>query len=117
MTGPGGPGRPLLCPRRKQYGRNQAVVACPYFALTFLVRSVHPLYDLEQEPLAALRLVEDLLQSVAGGGVAVLIADGNRLSYPPGDVSIVLQEPLDHLTCRHEVVIVICDGLQLSDMA
>jgi hypothetical protein len=50
-----------------------------YARLSLLVGSVRPLQDLEQEPRAAFRLIEDLLQRIARGRVKVLVAHGNRL--------------------------------------
>jgi hypothetical protein len=75
------------------------------------------LHDFEKEPLAAFGLVEDLLQRIACGRVAVLVADLDGISYHLRYVPIVLHEPLHHLTGRHEIVIVIFNGLQLTYMA
>ena len=51
----------------------------PDLRASALVGSVRPLQDLEQEPLAAFRLIEDLPQRIARGRVTVLVAHGNRL--------------------------------------
>jgi hypothetical protein len=47
----------------------------------------------------------------------VLVAHGNHLSQHLSHVPIVLHEPLQHFTRLHEVIIVILNGLQLTDMA
>ena len=39
----------------------------PHLRVSALVGIVHTLHDLEQEPLAAFGLIEDLLQCIAGG--------------------------------------------------
>jgi hypothetical protein len=75
------------------------------------------LHNLEQEPLAALSLVENRLQEVAGCRVAVPVTHCNRRPYILGNMAVVLHQPSHHVTGWHEVVIVIVDGLQLTDMA
>src|SRR5712692_6685776 len=75
------------------------------------------LHDLEQEPLAALRFVENLLQSVTGRRVALLVTHFNRCTDHLRDVRVVIHQPFNHLTGRNKVVVVVVDGLQLADMA
>jgi hypothetical protein len=82
-----------------------------------LVSIAHTLHNLEQEPLAALSLVENRLQEVAGCRVAVPVTHCNRRPYILGNMAVVLHQPSHHVTGWHEVVIVIVDGLQLTDMA
>src|SRR3954467_6032375 len=68
-----------------------------------LVHVVAALADLVQEPDAALRRVENLLQQVAGRGVTVPVAhrDGGPLAFR--EVQIVPYEPLRHLRWRDQV--------------
>ena len=75
------------------------------------------LEGLEEEPLSPVRLVEDVLEQVAGGRVTVLVAehDGvmNRLRHP----GVVLGQALNHILRRHQFVVVVFNRLQLAYVA
>ncbi len=64
-----------------------------------------------QEPDALFSFVQDFLQTIAGGGVAVLVADRNGGSLSLREVAIILQQPFYHLLRRHELVVVVVDRL------
>src|SRR3989442_9268452 len=69
-----------------------------------------------QEPDPLLRLIQHLLEEVARGGIAVLVAHRDRRPLTLGDVSIVRQEAVDHLLGKHELFIVVLERLQLGDV-
>src|SRR5437867_3186134 len=69
-----------------------------------------------QEPDPLLSLIQHLLEEVARGRVAVLIAHRDRRPLTLGEVSIVRQEPADHLLRKHEVLVVVFERLQFGDV-
>src|SRR5262245_56402653 len=72
--------------------------------------------DFVEEPDAFLGLIKNLLQSIAGRRVAVLIAYFDRGALPFGDVAVVLDQLLNHFVGRRVVIVVVRDGLQLMYM-
>src|SRR3989442_13275878 len=69
-----------------------------------------------QEPDPLPSLTQHLLEEVARGRVAVLVAPRDRRPLTLGEVSFVRQEPADHLLRKHEVLVVVFDRLQFGDL-
>ncbi len=70
-----------------------------------------------EEPDPPLGLIQDLLEQVAGRGIAVLVADLDRRALVLGHATVVLEEPADHLVGRDEFLVVVRDRLELADLA
>ena len=72
--------------------------------------------NLEEEPDAALGLVQNLLEDVAGRAVALLFGEVDRLADIRRDLLVVFQKALNHLVGGYERVVVIRDGLGFADV-
>src|ERR1700733_2800618 len=71
---------------------------------------------LEQEPGAALGLVDEGLQQSGGAGILVIVAKLVGFPHRGGHVLVVFHQLAQHLARRHIALIVVVDGLQFADL-
>src|ERR1700730_14670393 len=71
---------------------------------------------LEQEPGAALGLVDEGLEQTGGAGILVLVGELVRLAHRGGDVLVVFHQLAQHFARRHIGLIVVLDGLRFPDL-
>src|SRR6185437_13193888 len=72
---------------------------------------------LEQEPGAALGLIDEGFQEARGGDVVLLAAKIVGAAHAGDQCLVVLAQFAQHVLRRHEVGVVVLDALQASDMA
>src|SRR6266536_283823 len=72
---------------------------------------------IEQEPGAALGLVDEGLEQARGAGILVLVGELMGLPHRGCDVLVVFHQFAQHFARRDIVLVVVLDGLQLGDLA
>jgi hypothetical protein len=75
------------------------------------------LQHLEQEPFAALGLVDGHFEQAGGRHILILVADLVRGPLSLRQMDIVLHQLFYHLRWGDEVFVIVFDRLQLADMA
>jgi len=82
----------------------------------YLVGILHPLHNLEEEPLTPFALVDDVFQQARGCNIFVIFTYLMRCTLRLCQVPIVLHQPAHHLTGLDKFLVVIGDALQLVNM-
>src|SRR5882672_3035261 len=70
----------------------------------------------EQEPGAALGLVDEDFEQARGAGILMIVAKLVRLAHRGGDVFVVFHQLAQHFARRHVALVVVLDGLQFCDL-
>src|SRR5229473_2892554 len=70
----------------------------------------------EQEPGAALGLVDEGLEQPGGTGILVIVGKLVGLAHRGSDVLVVFHQLAKHFARRHVALVVVLDGLQFSDL-
>src|SRR6266436_3781999 len=89
-----------------------------YFLISSpLIGIIHPLHDLEQEPLAPFALVNNRFQQAGRRHITASFAYLVCFPLCLSEMRIVLHQAPDHFPGRNKFAVIVLDGLQLIDVA
>src|SRR2546421_1425120 len=89
-----------------------------YFLIsTPLIGIIHPLHDLEQEPLAPFALVNNRFQQAGCRHITTSLTHRMCLPLHSGEMRIIFHQAPDHFPGRNKFAVIVLDGLQLIDVA
>jgi hypothetical protein len=82
-----------------------------------LIGIIRPLHNLEQEPLAPFALVNHHFQEAGRRDITTSLAHLMCISLHLSEMRVVLHQTPDHFPGRNKFVVVILNGLQVTDVA